>query len=49
MITSEYLIEYIAVIERPDGSTYEQPFSDLYDLIELAGYLGDDYQIVSIY
>lgn len=37
-----------AVIERPDGSTYEQEI-DLYSLIDLLDTLGDDYLIVDIY
>lgn len=39
---------YIAVIERPDGSTYEQPYKDFEDLLALQKYLGDDYWIVDV-
>ena len=40
---------YIAIIERPDNTTYEQPYIDFYDLVSLLTYLGDGYKIVSIY
>ena len=40
---------YIAVIERPDNSTYEQPYNDFFELLELYRHLGDGYQIVCIY
>ncbi len=40
---------YTAVIERLDGSTYEQNYQDFDDLIDLKQSLGDDYWIVSIY
>lgn len=40
---------YIAVIERPDNSTFEQPYLDFYDLLSLIDFLGHDYRIVSIY
>ena len=40
---------YEAVIERPDGSTYVQPFNDFYELLELRRSLGDDYWIVEVY
>lgn len=49
MTTSEYSTEYYALIEREDGSTYLQPYCDFYELVELAGYLGDDYRICAIY
>ena len=40
---------YIAVIENPDGITYEQPYNDFDDLIELKESLGKDYWIVDIF
>lgn len=39
---------YIALIERDDGSTYEQYFDDLEDLCDLQDSLGS-YYIVQIY
>ena len=40
----------IAVIERPDGSTYEQVYDGTPDgLKQLKDSIGDDYWIVSIY
>lgn len=42
-------MDYIAVVERPDGSTYEQPFREFEDLLELATYLGDEYRVVDVY
>lgn len=39
-----------AVVERPDGSTFVQPYSgEFEDLLALKESLGDDYWIVSIY
>lgn len=38
-----------AVIERPDGSTYEQVYKEFEDLLSLKESLGDDYWIVDIY
>ena len=40
---------YVAVIERPDSSTYEQPYYDFYDLVRLIGFLGDGYKVIAIY
>lgn len=40
---------YTAVIERPDGSTYEQDYKDFEDLLLLKQMLGNDYWIVDIY
>ena len=40
---------YEALIERPDGSTYVQPFNDFYELLELRDTLGDEYLIVEVY
>jgi len=40
---------YIAVIERPDSSTYEQAYSDFDELLDLKRFLGPDYWIVDIY
>lgn len=40
---------YIAVIEREDGSTFEQVYKDFYELVELSDHLGDGYLIVAIY
>lgn len=40
---------YIAVIECPDGTTYEQRFYDFYELLDLKKMLGAEYLIVSIY
>lgn len=37
---------YTAIIERPDGSTFEQVYDDLEELILI---LGDDYWVVDIY
>lgn len=45
----ERLIPYTAVIERPDGSTYEQDYYQFEDLVYLASILGRDYWIVDIY
>lgn len=40
---------YIAVIERVDGTTYEQPYLEFEDLCDLSDSLGSDYWIVDIY
>lgn len=40
---------YTAVIECPDGSTYEQDYKDFEGLLALREMLGDDYWIVAIY
>lgn len=40
---------YIAVIESPTGSTYEQPYREFEDLRDIVQMLGPDYRIVSIY
>lgn len=40
---------YIAVIENPDGITYEQPYWDYLDLIDLIESLGPGYRIVCLY
>lgn len=40
---------YTAVIECPDGSTYEQSYKDFDGLLELKWMLGPDYWIVEIY
>lgn len=40
---------YTAIIECPDGSTFEQFYKDFEDLIELKECIGDDYWIVDIY
>lgn len=40
---------YIAVIERDDGTTYEQKYKDFYDLLNLAVSLGSGYRIVDIF
>ena len=40
---------YCAIIERPDGTTYEQLYGDFYDLLELKAMLGRGYWIVAIY
>lgn len=41
--------KYVAIIEDPDGRTYEQPYDDFDDLIYLRKFLGDDYRIVGLY
>lgn len=41
---------YTAIIEGPDGHTYEQSYTDYFQLIELVeDIFGEDYRIVSIY
>ena len=40
---------YVAVIERPDGTTYTQAYADFDDLIDLKEVLGDTYWIVDIF
>ena len=40
---------YTAIIEDPDGLTYEQSYKEFEDLVELANMLGKDYWIVDIY
>lgn len=40
---------YIAIIESPSGSTYEQPYRDFEDLKDIVQMLGPDYHVVSIY
>lgn len=42
-------MNYTAVIERPDGTTYTQDFKEFEDLEILAQMLGPDYWIVDIY
>jgi len=37
---------YMFIIERPDGSTYEQLSADILVLLDV---LGEDYQVVDIY
>lgn len=40
---------YTAIIERPDGSTYEQRYKEFEDLVYLLRSLGKYYRIVEIY
>lgn len=40
---------YVAVIERPDGSTYEQRYKYFEDLIHLYYALGSGYRICEVY
>lgn len=40
---------YTALVERDDGTTYEQRYNDIYDLIDLMDSLGEEYQICDIY
>lgn len=40
---------FVAVIERLDGTTYEQPFYDFEDLLFLRDVLGPDYLIVDYF
>lgn len=40
---------YVAVIEGPDGYTYEQPYTDYEYLVELLDALGEGYRIVCVY
>ena len=42
-------MNYTAVIECPDGTTYEQDYKDFEDLLLLKQMLGNDYWIVDIY
>lgn len=43
------MTRYTAVIEDPDGITYQQGFDDFDELLELKSMLGDEYWIVDIY
>lgn len=41
---------FIAVIERPDGTCYEQPFKDYSEIVFLITHiLGEGYEVVDIY
>ena len=41
---------YVAIVEDPDGNTYEQPYTDYEELIDLVNDIfGEGYRIVTIY
>lgn len=40
---------YVALIESPDGQTYEQGYNEFEDLLDLLEVLGTDYLICDIY
>ena len=42
-------IPYTAVIEDPDGNTYEQPFWDYEDMCDTLNDLGPDYRLITVY
>ena len=44
-----HAFNYYAIIERPDGSTYEQGYDDFYDLLDLIMFLGRKYRVVEVY
>lgn len=39
----------VAVIERPDGTSYTQPYQEFEDLLDLVASIGPDYLIVDIW
>lgn len=43
------MFRYTALIEDPEGRTYEQPYNEFEDLLYIISMLGDDYWIVDIY
>lgn len=42
-------MRYTALIERDDGSTYEQHYDEIEDLIYLMDHLGIGYMICDVY
>lgn len=41
---------YTAIIEGPDGRTYEQPFMNYEELVELVEIVfGDDYRVLTVF
>lgn len=42
-------MNYTALIERDDGSTYTQQYAEIEDLIDLLESLGEGYKVCDVY